>query len=72
MTPRVTITVLIITAISVGVGACTFGILTAVLNSTGEKEYTIIAIGATLVTAGLSSLIARFFGGFREIEDRDD
>jgi hypothetical protein len=72
MSPRVTITVLIITAISVGIGACTFGILTAVLYSSREKESTIIAIGVTLVTAGLSALIARFYGGFREIEDRDD
>ena len=72
MSPRVTITLAIIAAISVGIGASLFGILIAVLGGAREKEATLIAIGATLVTAGLSTLVARSHGGFRELEDRGD
>jgi hypothetical protein len=72
MSPRVTITFVIIAAISVGVGATVFGILMAVLGGSMDREATIIAIGATLLTAGLSGLVARSLGGFRELEDRVD
>jgi hypothetical protein len=72
MSPRLVITLAIIAAISIGVGACTFGVLAMALGNVREKESTIIAVGATLLTAGASSLVARFLGGFRELEDSGD
>jgi len=72
MSPRLVITLAIIAAVSTGVGATVFGVLVIVLGDTLSKEATVIAIGSSLVTAGLSALMARSFGGFRELEDHQD
>jgi hypothetical protein len=68
MSPRIVITLVIIVALGVGAGAVVFGVLEAV-GIGNDKTSTIIAVGAMLIAAGGTALVAHIGGAFRDLDE---
>jgi len=71
MPPRIVVTLLVILGIGVGTGALVFGLCLGE-SAHQEQRATFIAVGSMILAASLAGLVAHLFGGFRQLDDRDD
>ena len=71
MRPGIIITLAIITGSGIGAGAIVTGILLLKLGSAADKEATMVGVGAAVLAASLSALIAQIAGCFKSLDRQD-
>jgi hypothetical protein len=71
MRPGIRITLAIIAGSGVGTGAIVTGLLLLKLGSVAEKDATLIGVGAAILAASLSALVAQIAGCFKSLDGQD-
>jgi hypothetical protein len=71
MRPGIIITLVIIAGCGLGAGAIVTGTLLLKLGSSADREATLIGVGAAILAASLSALVAQIAGRFKSLDRQD-